>query len=131
MSKSWWDKKLGNAPERQPFAFTVQAPQQQPQPAPVAAQPVQEQQPAPVHTKPVLDPNRPENAEITMGEAMRLWQGGQANRMEGHLACPSCGSSTGYTEYSASLQPGGRPRPHCFECGYNGAYQQGDQANWA
>jgi hypothetical protein len=52
------------------------------------------------------------------------------------LACPACGSHTGYTEYSAaghsgSMINGQRPRGHCFECGYNGHFTQGLESSWA
>lgn len=131
-NSSWWANKLqGNKPQ-----YTLTIPTQT-QPAPVYQQvqqaPVQQ---APVHTREVLDPSRPENAEISMGDAMRLWKGGEAHRKEGHLSCPSCGSSTGYTAYSgmsagAARVNGQQPRPHCFECGYNGSFAQGLESSWA
>lgn len=127
-SVSWWANKLNS---QQPRGITiqpqpVQAPQPQPQaPQPPAAPPV-----------PVLDEQRNPNDEVSMGDALRLWKGGEAHRTEGHLACPSCGSATGYTAYSGMSAGGARvngqqPRPHCFECGYNGAYSQALESNWA
>ena len=130
-NSSWWANKLQGDTPRYTLsipAATQPAPVQQVQQAPV--------QQAPVHTKEVLDPSRPENAEISMGDAMRLWKGGEAHRKEGHLSCPSCGSSTGFTSYSgmsagAARVNGQQPRPHCFECGYNGSFAQGLESSWA
>ena len=135
----WWAKKLG-APQQQ-YPRGIVLPPTQPQP--LTQQPQMPQHPvqAPQHptlypdgTGPdgkqhVLDPNLPADAEVTMGRAMRLWKGGQAQRMEGNMACPSCGSATGYTAYSSVS--GQRPRPHCFECGYNGHFTQGLESSWA
>lgn len=141
-SASWWANKLGNTQQPRGIAIQPQPVQQRP-----AAQPAPQPQPAytpsmegvPIQTgerQQVLDPNRDPNAEVSMGEAMRLWRGGEAHRTEGHLACPSCGSTTGYTAYSgmaagAARVNGQQPRPHCFECGYNGSFSQGMESNWA
>lgn len=130
-NSGWWAKKLNTEPPR--YALTLPtAPQ--PVPQPVQQSPVYQQPQHP--STPTLDPNRPANAEISMGEAMRLWQGGEAHRKEGHLSCPSCGSATGYTTYSgmsagAARVNGQQPRPHCFECGYNGSFAQGLESSWA
>lgn len=140
---SWWANKLGG---QQPVKHGIQLPptQQAPQPVQqVQQQQVQQVQQAPVgvplqqgERQQVLDPNREANAEVSMGEAMRLWRGGEAHRTEGNLVCPGCGSTTGYTAYSgmgagAARVNGQQPRPHCFECGYNGSYSQGSESNWA
>lgn len=145
-SASWWASKLGQT-QQQPRGITVQPQPVQyqqahvPQQVPVQQMPVQ--QPAmegvPLQTgerQQMLDPNRAANAEVSMGEAMRLWRGGEAHRAEGHMQCPACGSKTGYTAYSgmaagAARVNGQQPRPHCFECGYNGSFSQGLESNWA
>lgn len=136
----WWANKLGT--NQRPHGLTVPA-QPPVQQAPQPAQQVQQVQQAPVgvpiqqgERQQVLDPNREANAEVSMGEAMRLWRGGEAHRMEGNMVCPGCGSTTGYTAYSgrggsAARVNGMAPRPRCYECGYNGSYVQGDQANWS
>ena len=140
-NSSWWANKLGQQ-QQQPRGITVQPTQQQP----VQPQQVVQQQPVqpvmegvPLQTgerQEVLDPNRDRNAEVSMSDAMRLWRGGEAHRTEGHMACPACGSKTGYTAYSgmgagAARVNGQQPRPHCFECGYNGSFSQGMESNWA
>jgi hypothetical protein len=145
-SASWWANKLGNS--QQPRGITVNPAHIQRIQNPPTYQPSpQQQQPAyvppmegvPLQTgerQHVLDPNRSATEEVSMGEAMRLWRGGEAHRTEGHLACPACGSKTGYTAYSgmaagAARVNGQQPRPHCFECGYNGSFSQGMESNWA
>jgi hypothetical protein len=146
-SASWWANKL-NQQQPQPRGITVQ-PVQPAQPQPVQPQPVQQQAVQPVaqpsmegvplqtgERQQVLDPNRDPNAEVSMSDAMRLWRGGEAHRTEGHMVCPSCGSATGYTAYSgmgagAARVNGQQPRPHCFECGYNGSFAQGLESNWS
>ena len=138
---SWWANKLANnqpqvggirLPPVQPVPQQRPAPQQQPAPQPV-------QQGVPLQQgerQDTLDPNRDPNAEVSMGEALRLWRGGEAHRAEGNMACPACGSKTGYTAYSGMSAGtvrvnGQQPRPHCFECGYNGSFSQGMESNWA
>lgn len=136
-SASWWANKLGNQqPQKYGIAIERQQPQPIQQPAPVYHQPQQVSPVVPGERQNVLDPNRAPNEEVTMGEAMRMWRGGEAHRTEGHLACPACGSATGYTAYSgmaagAARVNGQQPRPHCFECGYNGSFSQGLESNWA
>jgi len=127
MTNDWWARKLNPVDDRSgirvqyayPDTSRVVTPQAPPHHQPVQAPP-----------QPRDDPNR----EITMGEAMRTWKGGEAHRKEGHLSCPGCGSVTGYTHYSsnaASTINGNRPRSHCFECGYNGHFTQGLETSWA
>ena len=143
-NSSWWANKLGQA-QPQPRGITVQPVQPQPQPVQQTVQAQQAPVAQPTNTgvplqqgerQQVLDPNRDANAEINMSDAMRLWRGGEAHRTEGSMACPACGSATGYTAYSGMGAAGARvngqqPRPHCFECGYNGSYSQGMESNWS
>lgn len=144
----WWSRKLGNT-NVQPQHGTIARPAQPasvPQPVypqqgtQYPANTVVEQAPEQQYNmepgrQEVLDPNRDRNAEVPLGEALRLWKGGEAQRREGGLSCPDCGSRTGYTAYSGSgagsVRVGGNaPKPHCFECGYNGDYMQGNPAQW-
>ncbi len=135
MSNGWWANKIQQA---QPQVHGLRV---QPQ-APVQAQPIQ-QQGHPLQHAPVPPPQElgkisyQQIAKEHDGEKIsKFWQGGEGVRTEGHMACPQCGSSTSFTAYSgaggmAASIGGNRPRPHCFECGYNGLFIQGDQANWA
>lgn len=147
MASDWWQRKAQEiaAHTTGPQRHGITVPRPQPvQQQPAVPQPVYQQQyteqvqhpPVQPGRQDVLDPNRPRDAEITMGEAMRLWKGGEAARKEGNLACPECGSTTGYTMYSGaaagSVKVGGQsPRSHCFECGYNGHFTQGLETSWA
>lgn len=137
MSNWWADKLTGQqAPSH---GITVQPVVQQQQqfnlPPGYVAVPVQQvqqhvhQQQAPQQ---VEDPNR----KLSLREAVTRFKGGEGTKTEGDLACPACGSKTGYTEFrgmaglSAGVM-GNRPAPHCYECGFNGKFMQGDQSNWA
>lgn len=120
MSSDWWARKLSNAP--QPPQRTLQ-PVQAPIRFPTVTQPQRTQE--------VLDPNHSPNTEIHMGDAIRMWKGGEAARREGDMACPSCGSHLVFSRSKGGGVAGKAPAPRCFSCGYNGLYDQGDQTNWA
>ena len=122
----WWSKKLtGQQPTPQrtyqtppvspPMTIPMQAPQQQ----------------APVHQQSgrqdLLDPSRAPTDNITMGEALRLWQGGEAMRKEGNMTCPDCGSIYVFSRTGRghnTMVNGASPAPRCYECGWNGMYDQ-------
>ena len=131
MSSDWWSKKLTNQPTQQttrpslppvqaPIRFPVQVPAQPQQ------QPVQQ-----AGNQRVLDPNRAPTDNISMGDAIRLWKGGEAARREGESSCPSCGSHLVFARSKGGMVGGKSPAPRCFECGWNGLYDQGEQSNWA
>jgi hypothetical protein len=80
-------------------------------------------------TQTAADPN----AQISMGEAIRMWKGGEAHRKEGNNTCPECGSANVFSRMArggGSGINGNQPAPRCFECGWNGMYDQGIEANW-
>lgn len=84
----------------------------------------------------VLDPNRAPGEQITMGEALRLWRGGEAHRKEGTQHCPECGSPRVFSRRGAGTTVAtergiAAPAPRCFECGWNGVYSQGLESTWA
>lgn len=124
MSSDWWSRKLNNqpAPARQNLP-PLQAP---------LRFPPQERTPVPQYqtNERVLDPSRAPTDNISMGEAIGLWKGGEGMRTEGAMSCPSCGSHLVFTRSKGRVN-GAQPAPRCFECGYNGMYAQGDSANWA
>lgn len=130
MSNSdWYSRRLqqqappaprtATPPVTPPMRVAVQVPAQRPASVPQYAG----------HAN-LLDPNRGPNDQITMGEAVRLWRGGEATRREGDAYCPSCGSHLVFSRSKTSVS-GHAPAPRCFSCGWNGVYEQGDQANWA
>lgn len=129
----WWSRRLqGNQPASTPRQSTppVTAPIRMP--VQVPAQYPQSPQGFPQQgNQRLLDPRRAPTENIPMGEAIKLWQGGEATRREGNLSCPSCGSHLVFSRSKGGTVAGNAPAPRCFECGYNGIYDQGDQANWA
>lgn len=129
MSSDWWSRKISGQPEAPrtstpPTGFTerpgirIGIPMQQ-----------QYQQPPTNHGRTdVLDPNRAASDQINMGEAIRMWRGGEAHRRE-TMTCPSCGSGNVFSR-SNGMVNGAFPAPHCYECGWNGKYEQASQSNW-
>ena len=80
-------------------------------------------------TQTAVDPN----AQTTMGEAIRSWKGGEAHRKEAGNKCPECGSGNVFSRMAKGAGSGingHHPAPRCYECGWNGLYDQGIQANW-
>lgn len=116
----WWDKKLkGEKPTPQPIY---------PNPATYSNRPVQT-----VETQTVQH-NLPPNTQLTTGQAIRMWKGGEAHQREGSMRCPECGSRNVFSRVgkgSNSMVNGAAPAPRCFECGWNGKFSQADQSNWA
>lgn len=85
----------------------------------------------PVTNQRVLDETRQPTDNISMGEAIRLWKGGEAARREGNVTCPACGSRNVFSRAKGTMVNGATPAPRCFECGWNGIYEQGEQSSWA
>jgi DNA-directed RNA polymerase subunit RPC12/RpoP len=116
----WWDKKLrGEKPTPQPVY---------PNPVTYSNRPVQTQESESVKH------NLPPNTQLTTGQAIRMWKGGEAHSREGNMRCPECGSRNVFSRVgkgSNSMVNGVAPAPRCFECGWNGKFSQADQTNWA
>jgi hypothetical protein len=131
----WWSKKLvGDTPTPQrtyqtpptapPIRFPAQSPQQYQQPADTPQDDAMNQR--------VLDPNRAPTDNVTMGEALRLWKGGEAMKKEGNMTCPDCGSIYVFSRTGRganSMINGAHPAPRCYECGWNGMYSQAIHGN--
>lgn len=121
----WWAKKLaGQQPTPQrvyatpPTTAPMRVPQAEPQQVP--QQPMQ-------GGRSLVDPDKAPNAEVTFSEAMRRWQGGEAMRKEGNLTCPECGSIYVFSRTgkgAGTMVNGAAPAPRCYECGWNGLYDQ-------
>jgi hypothetical protein len=119
----WWSKKLGGqqpTPQRTyqtpPLSAPIHIPASVPMSSPMQAE-----------RQDVLDPNRAPTENLTMGEALRLWKGGEAMRKEGNMTCPDCGSIYVFSRTgrgSNSMINGHSPAPRCYECGWNGMYDQ-------
>lgn len=131
----WWARRLSEPAQKQervqssvpPVTPPVRVPISFPQ-APTATP----QQVAQSRGQ-LLDETRAPTEQITMGEALRLWKGGEAMRREGGMTCPSCGSSNVFSRVGrgGTMVNGSQPAPRCFECGWNGMYDQGEQSSWA
>lgn len=120
----WWSKKLSGQQPTPQRSYTTP-----PTTPPIRIpQPMQSPQQA---TTPngngLVDPNKAPNAEVTFSEAMRNWQGGEAMRKEGNLTCPECGSIYVFSRTGKGHNTtvnGASPAPRCYECGWNGLYDQ-------
>lgn len=128
----WWAKKIAGekpTPERT-YATPPTAPALRfATPAAQPHRPLQEGE-----RQALLDPQRQPTEQIGMGDAIRLWKGGEAARKEGNMSCPECGSKNVFSRVgrgSNSMINGAQPAPRCFECGWNGKYGQADQSSWS
>lgn len=131
----WWSKKLtGDTPTPQrsyqtpPTSPPLRIPTDTPQHPQSMMTPQQEAQ-----NQKVLDPTRAPTENVTMGEAMRMWKGGEAMKKEGNMTCPDCGSIYVFSRTGRganSMINGAHPAPRCYSCGWNGMYDQGSQGNW-
>lgn len=133
MSSDWWSRRLSNAPQpatrATPQSTPPSSPLRFPVQVPTSPQPAQHQQ----GRQQVLDENRAPTDNISMGDAIRLWKGGEAMRKEGNMTCPECGSSNvfGRSTRASNTTVGGKaPAPRCFECGWNGLYNQAIEGSW-
>lgn len=131
MSDSWWSRQLGNStpapqtstpPVSPPVRGGIRIPAvvQQPQAVAVQTHMIQQQ---------VLDPQRDPQSQISMGDAIRLWQGGEAHKRDGGN-CPECGSHLYFSRSKGATVNGASPAPRCYSCGYNERYTQAEQSNW-
>lgn len=122
---SWWERKLTGEQESNKTSlppvqrqYTLPAIQQQ------AAQRVQNRATPPQQN---MDPA----GQTDMSTAIRVWRGGEAHRVDGHLSCPRCGGKNIFSRVNGQTTMNKAPAPRCFECGWNGLYEQADQASWA
>ena len=123
----WWARRLGRAPQQQQPQARQQAPvyHQQPSNYPPVQQRQYQQPQAPQYQQ---SPNirvTPDN----LYEATQYWQGGEAHRKEIY-SCPQCGGGHFFSR-SSQVSRGPAPAPMCYDCGYNGMFQQGDPSNYS
>jgi hypothetical protein len=133
-SNDWWSRQLSGSPAPAPSRSTppvtppmrnaIRLPQA-PQQVAVAASPTFQ-----VTQQEVLDPRQDPSAKIPMGEAIKMWKGGEAHRRDAGN-CPECGSHLYFSRAKGTMVNGASPAPRCYECGYNERYTQADQSNWA
>lgn len=134
MSSDWWAKKLSGNPTTSARPTTSSMP---PTTIPIRLPSgLTHSNPQPYKDTPL--PQQPvSNEPITMGEALRqphLWEGrGEAAKKQGNLTCPECGSGNVFIRTAKGGNTtinGNSPAPRCFECGWNGMYDQASQASW-
>ena len=130
----WYQRKMaslrGNSTPP-PQRVLQQYPQQQhyqPQ-APQQYQQYPQQQPYPPQYQQYPQPQQlpPVTIENLFG-AMGFWRGGKAHQID-REPCPECGSNQYYSR-SQGARRGPPPAPHCYNCGYNGLFEQGDPTTW-
>lgn len=122
----WWSRRLaGDQPARPTHSPSL--PPVTPPMHNAIRIPTQPQQQPQQNNMKVLDPNRAENENVPMGDAIRLWKGSRAVQRE-TMTCPDCGSDHVFSRTNGGTSM--PPAPVCYTCGWNGKYSQGDQANW-
>jgi hypothetical protein len=117
----WYARRLARARSEAP------APRQQPQPQQYAPQYRQQQPPPGYNPQPA-----PQSVPTTIGNLwgqMQAWRGGPAHKVDAN-PCPQCGSDHYYSRTGAEVRRGPPPAPHCFDCGYNGMFEQGLASTW-
>jgi hypothetical protein len=102
-------------------------------PAPQYRQPnhpqPQQQRPLPqVQQMPQQQQEMPPVTMENLYAAAGYWQGGQAHKVD-REPCPECGSPQYYSR-AGGARRGPPPAPHCYNCGYNGMFQQGEPSTW-
>lgn len=121
MSAGWYARHLGGgtqAPPAPPQQNPNYPPAYQPsQPPPVAPPPTMTQQGQ------ALPPG-----QMPLIDAVQMWRGGPAHRTDPH-PCPQCGGDHYYSRTQGPSR-GPAPAPMCFDCGYNGMFDQGDPSTW-
>lgn len=117
----WWSKKLAGEKPTQERRFTHPATNFPPT-TPVTTPTVTQTNTAPVDTTPA----------VSFTEALQkgITNGGEATRRETQK-CPSCGGGFVFTRAKGTMVNGASPAPRCYECGWNGLYEQAEQSNWA
>lgn len=119
-SSGWYARKFGGQrqqparPQQPPPGYV---PGGYPQNQQFQPQQQVQQQPAPKVT--------PEN----LWHAMQEWRGGKAHKIDAE-PCPECNSPRYYSRTGEGALRGPPPAPHCFDCGYNGMFQQGMASSW-
>lgn len=118
---NWFNGKIGTQ-QQQGGVVLRPAPVYQPQ-----APTYYPQQQQPVQQQPQASDSSVKQGKVDTEELFRRTDiKGPAAKLEGGLSCPSCGSRTAYTEFSQMMGQM-KPAPHCYECGFNGKFAQGEQ----
>lgn len=123
LMSDWWAKKLAGETPKQQRPDEIQRR--------IESQSYTDTQRVQQNNQPVAKPLPTDN--VSMGQAIRMWQGGEAMRREGDKRCPECGSANVFSRVgkgSNTMVNGAHPAPRCFNCGWNGIYSQATEATW-
>lgn len=136
MSNDWYARKLSQVREQQGYAPAPPPTAHRGYPEPRVLQPAPQpayQAPQPTYQQPQYQQQPGVVVEEPLNlhnfvEQMGRWRGGAAHRTDQH-PCPECGSNLFFsrTNGGSRMAP---PAPHCFSCGYNGQFTQGEAATW-
>lgn len=125
----WYARHFGRGtqqPQTRPtYPQARQDQQQQQVPMQYVGRTVPQQQQPPAGYQP------PGTIRVTMDnlwDAMQNWRGGPAHKTDPY-PCPNCGSNN-FSSRATSIMRGPPPAPHCFDCGFNGLFEQGLQSTW-
>jgi hypothetical protein len=116
----WWSKKLAGEKPTTQRSFEHRLPSSVPVTPPVN----------PTHTQAPQQPAQvPQQEPENLSQALRMGitKGGEGTRRDGNLTCPSCGGHYVFSRSKGNTVGGASPAPRCYECGWNGMY---DQGNW-
>ena len=121
----WWSKKLsGEKPTvPRPSLPPTQVPMRFPASVTAQAQPQQG----------YVNSDEPEPENLTQFLKSNKTKGGEATRKE-TMTCPDCGSPYVFSRTGRGANTminGAHPAPRCYECGWNGLYDQASQTNWS
>lgn len=124
-NSGWYQRKMAQmrgAPQPQQY-----------QPIPAHYQPPPQQQRVPMQRVSLMPPSAepqplPPVTIDNLWHAMNVWHGGKAHKIDPD-PCPECGSNQYYSRTQGTRR-GPAPAPHCYNCGFNGMFQQGDPVTW-
>ena len=116
----WYRNKFGRQPQaRQQYVpFQQQGQPQQPPPGYIPISTPNDGKPPPGATN-----------VHNFWDMMLLWRGGKAHKIDAE-PCPQCGSVRYYSRTGEGARRGPPPAPHCFDCGFNGLFDQGMASTW-
>lgn len=118
----WWSKKLSG--EKPPIDRSTLPPVNAPLRFPQASSPA-----TPTHA-PAPQQDVPPAESLSEALQRGLTNGGEAKRKD-NMTCPECGSVYVFSRTKGSMVNGASPAPRCYECGWNGLYDQAQQAIWS
>lgn len=120
----WWSKKLSG--EKPPMDRSGLPPVNAPLRFPQAQNPTAPAQPS----APVAPQDAPPAESLSEALQRGYTNGGEARRRD-TMNCPDCGSPYVFSRAKGTMVNGASPAPRCYECGWNGLYDQAQQAVWS